>query len=43
MFQEVPSTRTKIAWELNPHTSLVCYSTQPHTPDQQELVAPTKG
>ena len=26
LFQEVPSARTKIAWELNPHTSLVCYS-----------------
>jgi hypothetical protein len=24
LFQEVPSARTKIAWELNPHTSLVC-------------------
>ena len=24
--QEVPSARIKIAWELNPHTSLVCYS-----------------
>jgi hypothetical protein len=24
--QEVPSARTKIVWELKPHTSLVCYS-----------------
>jgi hypothetical protein len=24
--QEVPSARTKTAWELNPHTSLVRYS-----------------
>jgi hypothetical protein len=24
--QEVPSARTKKTWELNPHTSLLCYS-----------------
>jgi hypothetical protein len=31
------------AWESNPHTSLVCYSKQLHTPDWTEPAAPMKG
>jgi hypothetical protein len=38
-----PAPGPKQAWELNPHTSLVCYSTRPHTPDRQKPAAPTKG
>jgi hypothetical protein len=40
LIQEVPSAGTKTAWELNPHTSLVWYSQQLHTPDQHWLAAP---
>ena len=32
-FRRCPAPGPKAAWELNPHTSLVCYSVEPHTPD----------